>query len=180
MTKLDQIRDKMQNDRWMKLVLTVRAAHLHMTGETDNQPELHVALRVACPFQVLLRFVEMYPDQASIVMMPDSCYPLHFFLSRHDVTKESQSVVQSLISAYPHAINHRYNGRLPLHLAIESGRKWEYGMEDIVYAGPNNLDCVDTHSGLVPFLHAASLPCTDLSTVYSILRENPAVLSALQ
>ena len=179
-TKPDKVRNEMHKDRWMKLVLTVRAAHVHMSGETDIQPELHVALRVACPFPVLIRFVELYPEQASMLMMTDSCYPLHFFLLRHDVTRESQSVVQSLISAYPEAINRCCQGRLPLHLAIDSGRKWENGVEDIVYAGPNNLDCVDPHSGLVPFLQAASLPSTDLSSVFSILRENPAVLSALQ
>ncbi len=183
LTKLDVETNAALKDRWRKLVLTIQAAHAHSTGQkhvlSTEMPELHVALEYSCPPLVLSFFAEMYPEQVSMLMTKEKCYPLHYFLSRSDITQDSKSAVRSLIAVFPQAINHRSNGRLPIHLAISHGRKWDDGIQEIVYAGPNNLDCVDPDCSLVPFLQAASLECPDLSTIYSILRENPAVIATL-
>lgn len=173
-------------DRWTKLVVTVRAAHAFTTGQQyddvyTQMPELHLALKFACPPLALCYFTQMYPDQVSMMMAKEGCYPLHYFLSEYDISRDSKAVVQSLVAAFPQAVNRRVNNdRLPIHLAISPGRKWQDGIEDIVYAGPDGLDCPDPQSGLIPFLHAASMECCDMSTVYNLLRENPAVIATLQ
>lgn len=188
LTKSDVETNATLKDRWTKLVLTVRAAHAITIGRQHDDddlqaqtPELHVALEFSCPPLVLCHFAQMYPEQVSMMMAKEGCYPLHFFLSRCDVAGESKAAVQNLIAGFPQAVNHRVNnGQLPIHLAISPGRKWDDGIQDIVYAGPNNLDCPDPQTGLIPFLQAASLECCDLSSVYHLLRENPAVIAGLR
>jgi hypothetical protein len=187
LTRSDVETNAALKDRWTKLVLTVRAAHTFTTGQKHDEdplaqtPELHVALEFSCPPLVLCHFAQMYPEQVSMVMAKDGCYPLHYFLSRCNSTRDSKAAVQSLIAGFPQAVNHLGNdGQLPIHLAISPGRKWQDGIQDVVYGEPNNLDCPDPQTGLIPFLQAASLECCDLSTVYHLLRENPAVIAGLQ
>jgi len=189
------------NDRWTKLVLTVRAAHTHKmkllstekedgvdvrTSEERVLRELHVALEYSCPPLVLRHFTEMYPEQASMPMVlrwPEyggyDCYPLHYYLGYSDVVRNSRVVIQSLLSAFPDGIQKFHRGRLPLHWAIIQGRQWEDGIQDLVYAGPEYLDCPDPMTGMIPFLQAATNELSNVTTVYNLLRENPAVLTNL-
>lgn len=186
LTKLDIDSNAALKDRWKKFVLTIQAAYAHtMTGHHQDgqvaQPtELHMALKYLCPPMVICYFVEMYPEQASMLMETEKCYPLHYFLSRRDTVRDARSAVRNLISAFPQGVNHPFHSRLPIHLALAAGRKWEDGVQEIVYAGPCHLDSPDPNSGLVPFLQAASSECVDLTTVYHLLRENPAVITTLQ
>lgn len=182
LTRMDVETNATLKDRWTKLVLTVRAAHAHTTGRQEDIlleeiPELHVALEFGCPSLVLCHFAEMYPEQVSMMMTKENLYPLHYFLCRCEATRDSKMAIQSLIKAYPEAVNHVVDGRRLIHSAITPGRTWQDGIEDIVYSGPSSLDCPDPKTGLVPFLQAAALECSDLSTVYCLLRENPAVIA---
>lgn len=184
LSRLDVEANAALKDGWAKLVITVRAAHAYTTGQQQATlltqiPELHVALEFSCPPLVLSHFVEMYPEQASMIMDKRGCYPLHYLLSRRDPTCDSKSAIRNLISAFPEAVHQRVAGRIPLHLAITSGHSWKDGMEDIVYAGPDSLDHPDPQTGLIPFLQAGALGGCDVTTVYSLLRENPAVIANL-
>lgn len=170
-------------DRWTKLVLTVRAAHTYTTGQEENSieysesaRELHVALEYSCPPMVLCHFVEMYPEQASMTMKKFASYPLHYYLGCCEFVNCSRVTVQRLIKAFPQAVHERHDGRLPLHLALLQGRAWNDGIQDLVFAGPESLDCAEPSTGMVPFLQAAASEWSDLSTVYCLLRENPAVI----
>jgi len=184
LTRTDVETNATLKDRWTKLVLTVRAAHACTIGQQQDGlltqiPELHVALEFSCPPLVLCHFVEMYPEQVSMMMAKQNCYPLHYILARCGSPRDSQSTIQSLIASFPEAVHCEVEGRLPIHMAITPGRTWLDGIRDITYAGPDNLYCPDPQSGLIPFLQAAAMECADLATVYCLLRENPAVIRSI-
>ncbi len=71
-------------------------------------------------------------------------------------------------------------GRLPLHLAVESGRTLKNGVELIADAAPLAMQTRDVQTGMYPF-QLASIPnykwdntCVD--TIYSMVRSVPHVL----
>ena len=184
-TKHDINNNAALKDQWTKLVLTVRAAHthalaareeVHVDCSSENSRELQVALEYSCPPLVLRHFAEMYPEQACIPMKGSGCFPLHYFLGSCELVRDSKVAVQSLIKAYPLAVYELHNGCLPLHLAIAKGMTWTHGIQDLVYTGPENLDRPEPLTGMVPFVQAAVGKWSELSTVYSLLRENPAAL----
>lgn len=185
-TKIELQTNPTLKDQWTKLVLTVRAAHVFSKGMgkdsigcLENARELHVALEFSCPPIVLCHFAEMYPGQASMPMKGFGCYPLHYYLGFCAVARDSRPAVQSLIKAFPQAVHERWDGHVPLHLALSQGRTWNDGIQDLVYAGPEYLDCPEPLAGIVPFMQAAVCECSDLSTVYRLLRENPAVVGMI-
>lgn len=71
-------------------------------------------------------------------------------------------------------------GRLPLHLALESDKKWNQGVCQLVEVHPEGLAHLDTTTQLYPFMLAAQGERSDLNTVYEVLRFNPSVLSDLR
>jgi len=71
-------------------------------------------------------------------------------------------------------------GRLPLHLAVESGRTLKNGVELIANAAPMALQTRDIKTGMYPFM-LASIPSykwdnTCIDTIYSLVRTVPHVL----
>ena len=168
-------------DRWTKLVLTVRAAHTCTAGHkcSSEIPELHLALEFPCPPLVICHFLELYPEQSSVIMSNQKCFPLHYFLLSSNALHDGEAVIKSLIKAYPKAVLERHNGRLPIHFAITSGLTWRTGVRDIIFADSSVLNEMDRSDGLFPFMQAAAYGRSDLSTIYRLLRENPAVLSNL-
>lgn len=71
-------------------------------------------------------------------------------------------------------------GRLPLHLALESDKKWNQGVCKLVEVHPDGLAHLDSTTQLYPFMLAAQGERSDLNTVYEVLRFNPSVLSDLR
>ena len=168
-------------DRWTKLVLTVRAAH-RCTTEVRNSletPELHLAMEFPCPNLVIRHFLEMYPNQASITMSNYGCHPLHYFLLHSASLHEGSAVIKSLLKAYPDVTSIRYNGQLPVNLALVAGLTWKTGISDIVFANTNVLGQSDDKDLLLPFMQAAVYGRNDLTTIFLLLRENPSVLGTL-
>lgn len=177
-SRTDIATNPMQKNRWMKLVLTIRAAYA-FTKESKqkyNIPELHLALKIGCPPPLLSQFLEIHPEHASIPMEGSECLPLHYYVEKSKAVFESKFVVKRLIRAFPAAVHQLCNGRLPLHLALEAGMKWDEGVSELVSAAPEYLDHKDVSTGMIPFLVASSNDECELSTLYSLLRENPAVL----
>ncbi|CAB9529089.1 expressed unknown protein [Seminavis robusta] len=67
-------------------------------------------------------------------------------------------------------------GRLPLHLALEAGKRWNQGVRDIISCYSDALGVVDPVTGMVPFQLAAEGSKTDLSTIFETIRSNPSML----
>lgn len=68
-------------------------------------------------------------------------------------------------------------GRLPLHVALATGKRWApHGVGALVLAYPEGL-CQADPTGDVPFLLAARGNDADLDTAYQVLRYNPSVLT---
>jgi hypothetical protein len=165
-------------DRWEKLVLTVRAAHTCTArlGRSAETPELHLALEFPCPPLVICHFLEMYTKQASSVMLNQCCFPLHYFLLLSISLHDGEAAIKSLLKAFPGVVVERHQGRLPIHLALAAGLTWRTGVSDIVLTDSSVLAEIDPIDALFPFMQAAACKRRDLSTIYSLLRENPAVL----
>ena len=64
-------------------------------------------------------------------------------------------------------------GRLPIHIAAESGLGWDEGMKDIAQASFTSIDCIDMVSGLMPFALAAVGNGKDLQCIFELLRLSP-------
>ena len=94
-----------------------------------------------------------------------------------DDTSGQPSVVDILLSASAFtACVPDPEGRLPLHVALESGKRWNQGIKDIISCYPDALSIPDSQTGLVPFQLAASCPKSDLTTLFETIRTNPSLL----
>jgi ankyrin repeat protein len=80
-------------------------------------------------------------------------------------------------------------GQTPLHLAIQSGKFWDDGLDILIHAGPDSMDIADNH-GIVPFVLAALKHCyhtcrvdddddsiRSVETVFELLQRAPFILS---
>jgi hypothetical protein len=110
--------------------------------------------------------------------MADGKLPLHSFCSSLELVnqKEAKHVLQLLLDFYPDAAIVSFNGKLPLHFAIESGCSWENGLEAVFYAHPEAMQSLDCSTGLYPFMIAAADDQSDLNSLYSLIREGPELL----
>jgi hypothetical protein len=164
--------------QWEKVVLTVSAAH---TCRHEKHPvqthELHTALELPCSPEILSWFIRMYPDQL-MIPMTDGKLPLHAFASSKSFVEHTMvnDILQLCIDFYPNAARIWWNGKLPVHLAIESGYLWTNGLQRLLNAYPEALQMPNYMSGLVPFMMAANDSC-DLNTLYSLLREGPELVN---
>lgn len=95
------------------------------------------------------------------------------------------SVLDILVNASPGAacIESRlgpFRGRLPLHMAVATGKPWNEGIKSILAAYPEAVSRIDPVTGLYPFLHAAASERPDCSVILELLKKDPslAVLSS--
>lgn len=65
------------------------------------------------------------------------------------------------------------SGRLPLHMALETGKPWNQGVKCLVDAFPESVSIADRSSKLFPFQLAAT---GDLSSAFELLRLDPTLL----
>lgn len=113
--------------------------------------------------------------------------------SRHDdddrVEQKQPTVIQILLEAGAKANHGNRNlkkGRLPLHSAIVSGKRWNEGLKCLRNAYPDSLIKIDQETGLYPFMLAAAVGgaalkdeittvgrSADLTTIFEILRSRP-------
>jgi ankyrin repeat protein len=74
------------------------------------------------------------------------------------------------------------SGRLPLHLALGSGKRWDEGVAALIEAYPESVSALDRASKMYPFLLAATgIPPRDgdLNTTFELIRLNPSLLEEL-
>lgn len=67
-------------------------------------------------------------------------------------------------------------GRLPLHIALESRKTWKEGVKQLVEVYPEVVSILDPKTALYPFMLAAIGYGADLTTVYEICRLNPSLI----
>jgi ankyrin repeat protein len=90
---------------------------------------------------------------------------------------EKPSVIEILLRASAESASvPDPKGRLPLHLALGSGKRWDQGIKDIISCFPDALAVVDPCTGLAPFQLAAEGSKTDLTTIFEIIRSSPSLL----
>jgi ankyrin repeat protein len=70
-------------------------------------------------------------------------------------------------------------GRLPLHLALSSGKSWKDGVKELVEAYPDAMSSPDMSSKLYPFMMAAEGWKGDTNTTFELLRHSPGLLDDL-
>ena len=72
------------------------------------------------------------------------------------------------------------SGRLPLHIAIESGKTWKDGIDALIQAYPESIGITDRSTKLYPYQLAATKAIANdhaSNDCYQLLRLNPTVLS---
>jgi len=107
-----------------------------------------------------------------------------------DYTEQKQpTVIQILLEVGANANkgnSELKRGRLPLHSAIVSGKRWIEGLKFLRNAYPDSLVRIDAETGLYPFMLAATVGVAalkeeittdgrlaDLNTIFQILRSRP-------
>lgn len=101
------------------------------------------------------------------------------------------SVIQVLLDAGADATRgnpHIADGRIPINLAILSGKRWREGIQKLKRGYPDSLVRVDKATGLYPFMLAAAVGVgsfqkdvvkgrkADLFTIFSLLRSRPEAI----
>jgi hypothetical protein len=83
------------------------------------------------------------------------------------------STIAVLLEANPSLARRRNRqGKLPLQLAIESGRDWQHGIGALADAFPAAIGHEDKETGLDLFMLAAVEDCS-LTVIYNLFRANP-------
>jgi len=67
-------------------------------------------------------------------------------------------------------------GRLPIHIAAERGATIDKGLGIIFRAEPKAIETRCAKTNLFPFMLAATADTCCIDTIFSLLREAPAVL----
>lgn len=182
------------DDSWIKLLLTVQAAYQarhHGPCSTMNDDdtttshkertglELHLALQVDLPTDVLCHFVQLYPEQVKMPMT-NGQLPLHHVLSQPFMARTKGAggaLVRLLVHAHPAACSLLWKGQYPLHMALSNGFQWTSGVREVAFAYPDALSRRDAVSRLLPFLIPAvkELGVLDVATTFCLLREQPVL-----
>jgi hypothetical protein len=171
---------------WIKLVLTVQAAHCARfkthggVGELKDDL-LHMALDLQLSPSLLYHFARLYPEQARRPMpRVQGLLPLQCVVqqTRFATAKGTSSLLRQLIQECPEAATLPcLGGRSLLHLALSNNFCWSNGVKELVYACPDALHEPDPISNLLPFMMASMALTTgmdsDVNTVFCLLREAP-------
>jgi hypothetical protein len=89
----------------------------------------------------------------------------------------TKKLVDWLLEVHPHACSMPdSSGRLPIHLAIASGKEWENGVQSLANGFPGGVSIADPSSGLYPFMSAAT-STSDLTTIFELLRFSPHTIT---
>lgn len=162
---------------WDKAVLLLQAAYLGYVvdkdncmspkssgSETDKREQrtfrlLHaaVSLDAFLPKDLLPYLLKQFPEQVREAD-DDGRLPLAIAASLTQVTPErSDTLLKLLLQEYPHAAQVTdLDGRSPLVLALASGKRWDWGVERLLWAAPDRLHIQDYITGLYPAMLAAT------------------------
>ena len=185
------IKMTMANERFFfkakNLLLLLLKAAYHGTTE-DELPEgttflpVHAATGLFVPEKVIQILAYLYPRHLSQTDNENGWTPLHVAVAEPWHSRGYKEINYSIgiktITAQCPGVAQMVDkkGRLPIHLALESGISWESGIDVLFSAAPNTLTLTSGQSRLCPFQEAAVSTRTDLNTVYSLLVNNPAAV----
>mmetsp|Transcript_8360 Transcript_8360/g.14690 ORF Transcript_8360/g.14690 Transcript_8360/m.14690 type:complete len:385 (-) Transcript_8360:272-1426(-) len=148
----------------------------------DEQREMHNyvfhgLLDLKAPLNALKTAIKLNPMWASYKDV-DGNYPLHHVVMRRPFRVKDIEIIRDLLHAYPDAACQRNKaGDLPIHIAIRDRMVWEEGLGCIANANTDVLGVPDQHTGLYPFLLAASLDGrVAVNTTYQLLLAKPYLL----
>jgi Zinc finger, C3HC4 type (RING finger) len=122
---------------------------------------LHAALTISdTPPEIIEMILAVSPESTSLYVPGSSLLPLHIAAQTSSYSpslfeQHKESSLMLLLNAYPKAARVLSNGRLPLHIAITSGKS-HYEIQKLLDAEPLALGIMDCSFGLYPFQLMAS------------------------
>jgi hypothetical protein len=156
-----------------------------------------------CPETFLRLALSLHPEQASMKMehyTPKDCkarklvlpWMTHRLLAYVDVDglplhvaaghrcSMSAETLRRLIAAYPRAAKTLNKKKeLPLHVALQRGRKWNEGLQDLAEAAPEALTTRDLNHHMYPFMLASVGKTHNLDAAFGLLKSaDPSVVLA--
>jgi ankyrin repeat protein len=198
-------------DFWAKMELMLRSSALGTPVLSpqirDNWQPVHAIVKVdECPSDVLKFALQMYKEEAEEVDANGEL-PLHLASripsggvtrgggSNKKQDENTKAMITRLVDVYPAATNHfNMDGRFPLHIAIASGKTWDFGIQALVNADKSTIHIPDPVTGLFPFMLAAtggtsgssryaiadsgsSEQNASLTTAFELLRASPQLMN---
>lgn len=182
-----QAQQRLSGKKWDKAQLLLEAAYFHHLETTASSgkktPDSEACFRMIpavitmssfLPHPVLELANRAFPEQVREQDPITGRLPLHMAASSMMESHCADNAFRLLLQAYPEAaVQLDTHKQTALVIAIESGKRWDQGVERLFRAGPNRLHTRDTRSGLAPALLAATatLPAT---SSHSASETNPA------
>ena len=120
--------------------------------------------------------------------LPDDVEPVNFNLERADIEEyvhlqemvtegSNDSVLLSVVHWSPMAARFADSeGRLPLTLALMSNKRWDEGLQHLIWAAPQALETRDPVTRMYPF-QLAAIYVEDIDTIYRLVRSLPQNLA---
>ena len=140
------------------LAIRLYSHHLHLNDELGNLP-IHLAA--------------IHPNLAVLPMIFDAS-------TEQDLSNVTESALTQLAKTYAKgAVTLNRHLRLPIQLAILSGKDFHEGIHALVQAAPHTLEQRDVHTKLPPFLLAATCPKAPLTVVWELIRARPDLISSM-
>jgi ankyrin repeat protein len=183
--------DDMDNGLWKKLCIVLKYTYLALHGhsicdESIPIPLVHALIECGANPKIVQYVIKKHPDE---VVKRDQFgkTPLSIAASKVEIMPEMIEILLQADKMNKGGIVRSARmadkeKRLPLHLAVESGRTWANGVEKITIAEPLALETRDIKTKMYPFMLAA-IPSykwdnTCFDTIYSLLRAAPHVVKA--
>lgn len=164
----------------------LKAAHYGSVASDRFSKEpfqiVHSAVGVAtCPPHLVRLAIKLKPEQ---VEEPDinGNLPLHIAaMTKYpdiNYSDENLGVVDSILSLYPEAARiPNDSGKLPLCLAIESGKTWDNGIRSIIEAHPGGLATIQIEVRLFHRILEQISKDFPQRVFFEVIKSNPEILS---
>lgn len=178
---------------WKQLRLLLTANTGDRFSREDNWKLVHACTTVPdCPQLLFELALKLHPEQVKQKWCGH--FPLHLAAecptSQLDETHRDGFYITSLLALFPKACSVPDDiGRLPLHIAIQSGKTWEYVLQKLFESYPAALLVREGQHFLLPFMVAALSgdrndprecrvhrlpPNYDLSAALELLKADPS------
>ena len=122
---------------------------------------LHAALsNMDVPPWIVAMLLECFPRSSSLPVPSTSMYPLHLACQTSEYVylpfefHHPKTTLQLVLESYPDAAKLEWNNRLPLHLAIDSGKTWKE-IKSILEHDPKMSLILDSELSMIPYQFAA-------------------------
>lgn len=181
--------DDFDIDLWEKMSIVLRGTYLslHNIPTWDDSISfhmIHALIECGSNPRIIRHAIYLHPNE---VNARDSYgnTPLCIAASKVEIVPEIIDILlqadnRNVIGSIKSAQMQNGDKRLPLHVAVESGRTWKNGIERIVDAEPLALETRDIKTHMYPFMLAA-IPSykwdnTSFDTIFYLLRRAPHVV----